>query len=180
MPGGGKTRHANLLVLCGGIGSRRLMERIGHPTPMISERGNPLEGEPAAITKNWPEPIVLEDRSVVLNRFAHGLRIAGFVEYASAAAAPDPWKWTRLQASAMTSASTFLEESGDGAGARPTFPDNLPAIGGSTLAHNLIYAFGHQHLGPTLAPVTAELISALAFEQDIDVLPTSFAIERFR
>src|SRR3546814_12146799 len=38
-------------------------------------------------------------------------------------------------------------------GARPTLPDYLPAIGRSTRAVNLFYAFGRQHLGLTLGPI---------------------------
>jgi len=41
-------------------------------------------------------------------------------------------------------------------------PDYLPAIGRSRRAPNLIYAFGHQHLGLTLAAVTGEAVAALA------------------
>ena len=47
-------------------------------------------------------------------------------------------------------------------GSRPTLPDYLPAIGRSERTPNLLYAFGHQHLGLTLAPITATLVAALA------------------
>ena len=46
-------------------------------------------------------------------------------------------------------------------GARPTLPDYLPAIGRSRRAPNLYYAFGHNHLGLTLAAITGELAAAL-------------------
>lgn len=58
-------------------------------------------------------------------------------------------------------------------------PDYLPAIGRSRAVRNLCYAFGHQHLGLTLAAITGELVAALAFGpgSDIDLAP--FALERF-
>ena len=64
-------------------------------------------------------------------------------------------------------------------GARPTLPDYLPAIGRSTRAANLFYAFGHQHLGLTLAPVTGELVATLITGDApaIDLAP--FAVDRF-
>jgi D-amino-acid dehydrogenase len=64
-------------------------------------------------------------------------------------------------------------------GSRPTLPDYLPAIGRSRRADNLFYAFGHQHLGLTLAPVTAEIITAMVDEtpERIDMAP--FDLERF-
>ena len=64
-------------------------------------------------------------------------------------------------------------------GARPTLPDYLPAIGRSGKADNLFYAFGHQHLGLTLAPITARLIGTLARGETpaLDLAP--FDINRF-
>ena len=41
-------------------------------------------------------------------------------------------------------------------GLRPSIPDSLPVIG--PVAPGLIAAFGHGHIGLTLAPVTAELV----------------------
>ena len=64
-------------------------------------------------------------------------------------------------------------------GARPTLPDYLPAIGRSGHAENLVYGFGHQHLGLTLAPITAELIRSVidGTTPAIDMAP--FSLERF-
>ena len=46
-------------------------------------------------------------------------------------------------------------------GPRPTPPDYLPAIGRSARWSSVYYAFGHQHLGLTLAAVTAEIVRDL-------------------
>ncbi len=46
-------------------------------------------------------------------------------------------------------------------GFRPTFPDALPVIGYSLNSNRLLYAFGHQHIGLTLAGITGKLISEL-------------------
>ena len=64
-------------------------------------------------------------------------------------------------------------------GPRPTLPDYLPAIGRLERDPRILYAFGHQHLGLTMAAVTAELTTALAegAEPAIDLTP--FRIERF-
>jgi D-amino-acid dehydrogenase len=55
----------------------------------------------------------------------------------------------------------------------------LPAIGRSRRGGTLLYAFGHQHLGLTLAPITAELVAALANEAHPDIDLTPFDLERF-
>ena len=46
-------------------------------------------------------------------------------------------------------------------GFRPSMPDSLPVIGPSRGGDDVILAFGHGHLGVTLAPVTAGIVAAL-------------------
>jgi D-amino-acid dehydrogenase len=46
-------------------------------------------------------------------------------------------------------------------GFRPSLPDSLPVIGPSTGGGEVIHAFGHGHLGVTLAPVTARIVADL-------------------
>ena len=64
-------------------------------------------------------------------------------------------------------------------GARPTLPDYLPAIGRSRRVGNLVYAFGHQHLGLTLAAVTGELVRTLIEQETPMVDLTPFDLARF-
>ena len=46
-------------------------------------------------------------------------------------------------------------------GFRPSIPDSLPVIGPSTRGPDIIHAFGHGHIGVTLAPVTARIVGGL-------------------
>ncbi|NBX42492.1 MAG: FAD-dependent oxidoreductase [Rhodobacteraceae bacterium] len=46
-------------------------------------------------------------------------------------------------------------------GCRPTLPDALPVIGPSPSCSKIIHAFGHQHLGLTLAGVTGRIVADL-------------------
>jgi len=46
-------------------------------------------------------------------------------------------------------------------GCRPTLPDALPVIGPSPNSSKIIHAFGHQHLGLTLAGVTGRIVADL-------------------
>lgn len=64
-------------------------------------------------------------------------------------------------------------------GSRPTLPDYLPAIGRSARAGDLLYAFGHRHPGPTLAPITARIVSPLAGGETTPVDVGAFDIARF-
>lgn len=49
----------------------------------------------------------------------------------------------------------------DWMGFRPSVPDSVPVIGRALGCAEIIHAFGHWHLGVTLAAVTAELVCYL-------------------
>jgi D-amino-acid dehydrogenase len=64
-------------------------------------------------------------------------------------------------------------------GLRPLTPDGLPFIGRHDVAHNLILATGHGHLGVALSPITGRLVRQVAAgeESEIDLQP--FRVDRF-
>jgi len=165
------------VLVTGGVGSGALMRGLGHVAPVIAERGYHLEGG----AEHWDDlpPVVFEDRSMILTRFGDRLRAASFVEFGREAAAPDPRKWARLRRHLAELDVRLEGPVAEWMGARPTLPDYLPAIGVSRRAGNLYYAFGHQHLGLTLAATTGELVAALmgGGKTAVDLAP--FDLARF-
>ncbi|HUQ09681.1 MAG TPA: FAD-dependent oxidoreductase [Steroidobacteraceae bacterium] len=174
---GGAVLDADLIVVAAGVASAQLLRPLGHRAPVIAERGYHLQAPSAA----WPDmpPVVFEDRSMIVSRFNSGLRAASFVEFSRVTSPPDPRKWQRLRAHAQALRLPFDGEPLEWMGVRPTLPDYLPAIGRSAQARNLLYAFGHQHLGLTLAAVTAELIGDLAENTPPPVDLAPFDVRRF-
>lgn len=174
----GDILRADTLLIAAGIGSAAIMANLGPRPPLIAERGYHLHWP----QHSWPAealPVVFEDRSMIVTRFSNGLRAAGFVEFAQTQTAPDPRKWQALRQHVQ---ALGIGVEGPGCawfGARPTLPDYLPAIGRSTVASNVLYAFGHQHLGLTLAPVTAHIVSALALGDDPKLPIEAFDLKRF-
>ncbi|HEY0013146.1 MAG TPA: FAD-binding oxidoreductase [Allosphingosinicella sp.] len=169
----GERYEADAVLVAAGAASGRLLP--GHPVPLIAERGYHLQ----AAESDWPldlPPVVFEERSIIVTRFRSGLRAAGFFEFARADAKPDPRKWTRLRTHLDELGIAFSEPM-EWTGARPTLPDYLPAIGRT--ADGLFYAFGHQHLGLTLAAATGEAIGALAAGDAPLFALSPFRIERF-
>jgi D-amino-acid dehydrogenase len=135
-----------------------------------------------AAAEDWPvdlPPIVFEDRSMIVTRYADSVQAASFVELARPNAPPDPRKWERLERHVAELGLPMRPPFTRWMGARPTLPDYLPAIGRSRRATNLLYAFGHQHLGLTLAPITAELVVALAEDSPTNIDHTPFDLDRF-
>jgi D-amino-acid dehydrogenase len=168
----------DLVLVAAGVGSTRLMRAAGHRVPLIAERGYHIR----SADFDWPPdlpPLVFEDRSLIVTRFRDSLQVASIVEFGSAEAPPDERKWKRLERHAAELGLPMRPPFERWMGARPTLPDYLPAIGRSKRVSNLFYAFGHQHLGLTLAPITAELIRSEieGNHSPIDLSP--FTVERF-
>lgn len=171
-------RPADLVLVAAGVRSRPLLERAGHRLPMVAERGYHLR----AAADRWPAdlpPLVFEDRSLIVTRYADTVQVASFVEFSTPDAPPDPRKWERLERHVRDLGLPIAPPFTRWMGARPTLPDYLPAIGRSRRVDNLLYACGHQHLGLTLAAVTAERIAALAVDRAGPEDMAPFSLERF-
>ena len=176
----GRILRADHIIVATGAASDALLRPLGHKVPIIAERGYHLQTPTPP--EGWPmdmPPVVFEDRSMIVTRFESGLRAASFVEFSSLSSPPDPRKWQRLRTHAAALGLPIEANAKPWIGARPTLPDYLPAIGRSDRAENLLYAFGHQHLGLTLGPLTGEIIAALATGATPPVDATPFSLRRF-
>lgn len=174
----GVVLHADTVVVAAGVASGALLQTLGYHIPIIAERGYHIQSADA----DWPvdlPPVVFEERSMIVTRFRSGLRAASFVEFAREHSPADPRKWARLRSHVAALGLPFRGPCSEWFGARPTLPDYLPALGRSSRAANLLYAFGHQHLGVTLAALSGELIAAMARREQPDVDVAPFDLERF-
>jgi glycine/D-amino acid oxidase-like deaminating enzyme len=174
----GSAREADAVLVCAGAWSRALMEQLGVRAPLIGERGYHLQ----SAETNWPRDLpttVFEENFIAVSRFTSGLRATSFVEFGSPDAPGDERKWRRLRQRIDELGIRFEANPDRWVGSRPSLPDFLPAIGRLERAPKVLYAFGHAHLGLTEAPITAEIIAAIAAEKapPVDVAP--FRIERF-
>ena len=175
---GGGTCEADGALIAAGAWAGELMRGLGADAPVIAERGYSVQ----SAEHGWDEalpPTVFEEHSMVVSRFTSGLRASSYVEFGSPDAPGDTRKWRALERRLATLGIGFSAEPDRWVGPRPTLPDYLPAIGRLRRHPRILYAFGHQHLGLTMAAVTAELTTALAqdAEPSIDLGP--FRIERF-
>jgi D-amino-acid dehydrogenase len=174
----GVMRETDGLLIAAGAWSKPLMRQLGASAPLIGERGYSMQ----SVEHDWPADLpttIFEERSVVLSRFTSGLRTTSFLEFGDPGAPPDARKWTRLHRHLEELGVRFSKTPDRWVGPRPTLPDYVPAIGRLSHTPNVLYAFGHAHLGLTMCAITAELIEALATDAPpaLDLAP--FAIERF-
>ncbi|MEM7507078.1 MAG: FAD-dependent oxidoreductase [Pseudomonadota bacterium] len=144
------------LILAGGIWSRDLLAQLGYRLPLIAERGYHLEFPDPGVSANHS----IQDAAakVILSSMRGGIRVAGTAEFAHIDAPPN---YARARALSPLAKRLLPDLNIEGArewmGIRPSFPDNLPAIGPMPDLPNLIAAFGHSHYGLGMAPVTARL-----------------------
>ena len=168
---------AATVIVCAGAWSGPLLARFGLRAPLEAVRGYHIElpGHAALVDA----PLVYMDSSIVVTPMAARLRASSYMEFSRPEAAPDPRKPVRLRANLRRLGYRCEAESCAWVGPRPVLPDYLPGIGRAPGAARLFYAIGHQHLGLTLAPVTADLMAALVCGREPvhDVRP--FDLRRF-
>ena len=109
----------------------------------------------------------------------HGLRFAGTVEMAGLSPKKNLKTLDYLTRMAKQMFDLDGEPEQTWLGYRPTLPDALPVIGASARCNDILLAFGHQHLGLTLAGITGKIIAQLIDGQPTAVDITPFDAARF-
>lgn len=148
---------ADTLVLAAGAWSRRLAAQLGANVPLDTERGY-IAVLPRA-ERRPRVPFLAVDRHIAVTPMASGLRVAGTVEFAGLTAAPN-----LKRADALLEGVAPLIGPVDAHGVqrwmsfRPSMPDSLPVIGWAP-GNRAFLAFGHGHLGLSLAAVTGRLVA---------------------
>ena len=64
-------------------------------------------------------------------------------------------------------------------GFRPSMPDSLPVIGPGRLGPEVIHAYGHGHIGLTLAPTTARIVADIIGNRTPEVEIAPYRATRF-
>jgi D-amino-acid dehydrogenase len=170
---------ADRVVIAAGAWSGRLAASIGDRVPLDTERGYHLM-LPKENSDLLRRPVMNGDHSFVLSPMQDGLRLTSQVELAGIEAAPD---FRRIRSLVATAARMLpglvCDEQSVWMGCRPSLPDSLPVLGFSPRSTRIIYAFGHQHLGMTLGPLSGQIVADLAAGRtpSLDIRP--YRINRF-
>ncbi|KAF0116017.1 MAG: D-amino-acid dehydrogenase [Rhodobacteraceae bacterium] len=175
--GPGLHLHARRVVIAAGAHSRDLALQAGDRIPLDTERGYHVEWDMA-------EPLLTRPACPTARGFyfcpmAGRLRVAGTVELGGLTLPPSPHRIARL----VEGARAFFPDLGppdrNWMGFRPSIPDSLPVIGPSRGGAEVIHAFGHGHLGVTLAPITARMVSAMLDGHAAGLNPKPYLPTRF-
>ncbi len=164
-------------VVCAGMGSAPLLAPFGLHAPLQAVRGYHVELPGTAPFLD--APVVYTREHVLVTPMAGRLRASSYMEFSDADAPPDPRKPARLRLAARALGYPFELEGPSWVGARPVLPDYLPGIGRAPGAAKVFYALGHQHIGLTIAPITAELIADMVAERAPRHALGAFDLKRF-
>jgi len=164
-------------VIASGAFSKKLTDQLGENIPLDTERGYHVhfKNKDNLIKR----PVIFLDRGFGLTPMNQGLRAVGTVELGGL---QNPLSKKRIEYITRC-AKELLPQLGkhedEWLGFRPTLPDFLPIMGPSLKNKNIIYAFGHHHLGWTLGAVTGKIVSGMVTGEKTNLDLSPYSSKRF-
>ena len=170
-------------VVAAGARSRPLAEAAGDRVPLETERGYHVSIASPEAGPNTP--VMAMDRKVIATSMVGGLRIGGQVEIAALDALPN---WRRAEVLREHALAMFPALPRDLAtprvrvwlGRRPSTPDGLPCIGSASGCDDIVYAFGHGHVGLSASARTGRVVAQLVSGNATEIPVAPFDARRFR
>jgi D-amino-acid dehydrogenase len=169
-------------VVAAGARSNALTASIGDNLPLETERGYHVVFENPG---TGPRTTVMaSDAKMVANWTDQGLRGAGTVEIAGLDAPPN-WKRADVLRDHLFSMFPKLAKDTPPSriktwfGHRPSMPDGRPCIGYARASKDIVYAFGHGHIGLVSSARTGRLVAQLLSRREPEIPLAPFAPDRF-
>ncbi len=175
--GPGLRLRARRVIIAAGAHSRALAAQAGDRVPLDTERGYHVEWDMTA--PRLQRPTCPTSRGFYLCPMSGRLRVAGTVELGGLTAPPSPHRIAKLIEGARVIFPDLGKPNREWMGFRPSMPDSVPVIGPSAAGADIIHAYGHGHIGLTLAPITARLVAALIAGRPPEMDLTPYLPSRF-
>jgi len=173
----GNRISAKQLVIAAGAHSRDLARMAGDQIPLDTERGYHLEFD--LDQPLLQRPVSATSRGFYMTPMQGRLRVAGTVELGGLNPKASRHRLDKLQQGISYYFPQLKQANRSWLGFRPSIPDSRPVISASQYGNDIVYAFGHGHIGMTLAPITADLVYALLTATTPPIDPAPFAAQRF-
>lgn len=168
---------AGRVVIAAGAWSRPLARQAGDHIPLDTERGYHVEY--AMQQPPVSRPVCIARFGVYVTPMAGRLRAAGTVELGGLQRPADPRRHALVDRAARTLLADLPPPTSKWMGFRPSLPDSLPVLGRARNSDRIVYAFGHGHLGLTLAALTARKVVGLLRGSDHTESMQAYSPQRF-
>ena len=164
-------------VIASGAFSKKLTDQLGEKIPLDTERGYHVhfKEKDHLISR----PVIFLDRGFGMTPMNQGLRAVGTVELGGLKNPPSKKRIEYIIRCAKELLPQLKKHDDEWLGFRPTLPDFLPILGPSLKNKNIIYAFGHQHLGWTLGAITGKIISGIVAGEKTNLDLAPYSSKRF-
>ena len=164
-------------VIASGAFSKKLTDQLGENIPLDTERGYHVhfKNKENLIKR----PVIFLDRGFGLTPMNQGLRAVGTVELGGLKNPPSKKRIEYITKCAKELLPQLGQHENEWLGFRPTLPDFLPIMGPSLKNKNIIYAFGHHHLGWTLGAVTGKIVSGIVAGEKTNLDLSPYSSKRF-
>ncbi len=164
-------------VIASGAFSKNFTDQLGEKIPLDTERGYHVH------FKNMEHlisrPVIFLDRGFGMTPMNQGLRAVGTVELGGLKNPLSKKRIDYIIRCAKELLPQLDKHEDEWLGFRPTLPDFLPIIGPSLKNKNIIYAFGHHHLGWTLGAVTGKIVSSIVAGEKTNLDLSPYSSKRF-
>ena len=164
-------------VIASGAFSKNLTDQLGEKIPLDTERGYHVHFK--NMNKLISRPVIFLDRGFGMTPMNQGLRAVGTVELGGLKNAPSKKRIDYVIKCAKELLPQLQNHEDEWLGFRPTLPDFLPVLGPSLKNKNIIYAFGHHHLGWTLGAITGKIISGIVAGEKTNLDLSPYSSKRF-
>jgi len=165
------------VVIAAGAFSKQIKGIGAKHLPLDTERGYHIQY--ANLQSNVNRPISWNQAGIYATPMNEGLRFAGTVEIAGNSLKKNQHVLNYITRKASEMFDLPNKPDQEWLGFRPTLPDALPVIGHSSVSKRITFAFGHHHLGLTLAGITGKLISELVSNEPLSLDISAFSPDRF-
>lgn len=172
-----ENRQVDRAVIAAGAFSTRIKGTEISRLPLDTERGYHIQYQ--GLQTLLSRPVCWNAAGFYATPTDEGLRFAGTVEIAGYSDNKNPRNIKHLIDHSRQMFDLPDQPDQQWLGFRPTFPDSLPVIGYSLDSDNILCAFGHQHIGLTLAGITGKLISEMINNEVLSHDITDFSPRRF-
>ncbi|MGB0901779.1 NAD(P)/FAD-dependent oxidoreductase [Halocynthiibacter sp.] len=169
---------ADKAIVAAGAWSHHLAKTLGDHIPLETERGYNTTLPAGAF--DIRTHLTFGGHGFVVSGINDGVRVGGAAELGGLTLPPNYKRSDILLKKAARFLPGLKTEGGtQWMGFRPSTPDSLPVIGASPKANNVIYAFGHGHLGLTQAAATSEIVAAMMQGKPTPIATDAYQPTRF-